>query len=66
MMTQLKFTSTILTLQTLIDVRKAPHRRARSELPNSLDDMYCVIIQGMFQINFQSSNYLALSRDLAA
>ena len=49
MMTQPKFTSTILILQTLIDVRKVPHRRARSGLPNSLDDMYCVIIQGMWK-----------------
>ena len=49
MMTHPKFTSTILILQTLIDVRKAPHRRARSVLPNSLDGMYCVIIQGMWK-----------------
>ena len=44
-MTQPKFIFTILILQTLIDVRKAPHRRAGSVIPNSLDDMYCVIIQ---------------------
>ena len=49
MMTQPKFTSMILILQTLIDVRKAPRRRARSVLPNSLDDMYCVTIQEMWK-----------------
>ena len=49
MITQPKFTSTILILQTLFDVRKALHRRARSVLPNSLDDMYCVIIQEMWK-----------------
>ena len=49
MMTHSKFTFTILMLQTLIDVRKAPHRMARSVLPNSLDGMYCVIINGMWK-----------------
>ena len=49
MMTQPKFTSTILILQTLIVVRKASHRRARSVIPNSSDDMYCVIIEGMWK-----------------
>ena len=49
MMTQPKFTSTILILQTLIDVRKASHRLVRNVLPNSLDDMYCGIIQGMWE-----------------
>ena len=49
MLSQPKYKSTIIILQTLIGVRKATHRRARSVLSNSLDDIYCVIIKGMWK-----------------
>ena len=63
MMTQPKFTSTILIPQTLIDKRKAPHRRARSVLPNPLNDMYCVIIQGMWKHTFYYLDLDMITRD---
>ena len=49
MMTQPKFTSTILILQTLISVKKALHRRARRLLLHSLDDDTIHVIPGIWK-----------------